>query len=848
VNRLGLALTIALRELHGGAKGFWLFLACLAIGVAAIAASGSMAQAFRLGLEAEQRTILGGDLSLNRRLSMPGEAERAFLEARGRTSLAVSARTMGSKAGIRRLIDLRAVDGAHPLEGSVSLSPASTSLQAALGRQGGLWGAVAEQALLDVFGLKVGDTLDLPYGTVRITAVLLKEPDALGRGFAFAPRLMISTGALDQMRLAQPGSLFSSSLRVVLRSGEDPQSVRTAFEAAFPDQKDNLRDRGRSAEGFGEALGQVELFLSCVGFAALLAGGLGVSGAVRGHMETRRTSIAVLKTLGASAADVRLAYGLQIGVLALLGSLAGALLGALAPFVVQAVYGANLPIPIRTAIFAAPVLVAVAIGLVCAFAFAAPPLGAARATAPTHLLRGGGALGGSPLAERLAGLGGLGLLAGVFAMTSPDPGLAILLALGTAAGWAAFWGMGRLAQLAAHRAPRPGGALGLALANLGGPGSLAPAAAPALGLGLALLAALGQLQSNLVTQVRETAPARAPSVAWTEIPDAGAQAFDRVVAQSVGRPLDEDSYTRTPVLTIRVLALNGRELTPYTVAPDERWFVEDEIGATWLSEQPKSATLTAGTWWPRGPGNPDPASAQVSLTSDVAEAISADVGDRLTVELSGREITARIANVREVDWVGFGPNFSVVFAPGPFQGAAFRHAAIARLTPEEEARVTSALATDFPAVGVIRVRDALAAAGDLFESLAVAIQAVAGVALAAGAAAIAGAMTAGARRRLFDAAILKSLGASRARILTAIVLEQAVAGLIAAVIGTSLGMAAAYAILTGPVEADWVANWPLVAGIVSAAVGGFALLGLVAGALALRRPPYEVLGEAAEFG
>lgn len=845
MRRLGIAARVALAELRGGARGFRLFLVCLAIGVAAIAAAGSMAQAFRAGLEAEQRRILGGDFALTQRLARPTPDQLAFFDARGTTSLAIDTRTMGTRGDTRRLIDLRAVDSVHPLEGTVVLAPAGP-LQPLLEQRGGVWGAVAEQALLDAFGARVGQRFALPYGEVEIRAVLVQEPDALGRGFAFAPRLMVSTGALADLQLAQPGSLYSSSLRVALDRPSTAPQVRAAFARAFPDRVAQLRDRGRSAEGFGEALGRVELFLSCVGFAALLAGGLGVAGAVRGHLETRRTSIAVLKTLGASAADVRLAYGIQIAILALAGALLGAAAGALTPFIVQVVYGPSLPVPIRLGVFWQPLAAAVGVGMLCAFAFAAPPLGAARATPPTHLLGGGGSLGRAPLFERGLAAGGLVALAGLFALTSPDRPLAMMLAAGTAAGWGCFYGLGWLARLLAHRAPRPGGAVGLALANLGGPGSLAPAATPALGLGLALLACLGQVQSNLVTQVRETAPQRAPTVAFTEIPDAQADAFEALVARAVARPLDPDTWNRAPVLTIRVLALNGSPLRPQDVAEDERWFVEDEIGATWTARQPQSATITAGHWWPEGWNDPD--RPLVSLSDEVAAAIGAEVGDRLTVAVSGREVTARIASLRRIDWAGFGANFAAVFAPGPFEGAAFRQAAVGRFSPEEEARVTTALGGDFPSVGVIRVRDALAAAGDLFESLAIAIQAVAAVALAAGAAAIAGAMTAGARRRLFDAAILKSLGASRGRILTAIALEQAAAGLIAAGVGTGLGLGAAWLIVTTTLEATWVPDLPLVAAIVGASVGAFALTGLLAGWLALRQPPARVLAAAAAFG
>ncbi|MEN9874280.1 MAG: hypothetical protein RL186_1177 [Pseudomonadota bacterium] len=839
------ALMIARAELKSGIKGFVLFLVCLAIGVSAIAAAGSMGAAFRAGLAGEQRRILGGDFILSLRQRQPSPEQMAFFKSQGTISMATDTNTMGSANDVRRLIAVRAVDDAHPLEGQVILSPAGQPLQSLLQVQDGVWGAVAEQALLDAFKLKVGDSLSLPYGNVQIRAVLVKEPDALGRGFAFSPRLMIAQRALSPLSLGQTGALYTTNLRTKLADPARAPKVKADFEARFGEDKSALRDTARAADGFGRALDRMELFLSCVGFAALLSGGLGVAGAVRGHLQTRRSSIAILKAMGASGGDVRLAYGIQIFVLACLGSALGLALGAAAPFVTAKLYGAALPIPIELTLFPKPLAIAGGIGLICAFAFAAPPLGAARATPPSHLLRGGGDDGHTPLAERIAAVLGLLALVGLFSVSAPDPMLALALSVGAGVAWLIFFALGALAQKLARAAPRPGGALGLGLAGLGGPRSLAPAAAPALGLGLALLVCLGQVQSNLVTQVRDTAPARAPSVAYTEIPDAGATAFDALIA-SIVPSLNADNYGRTPVMTARVISLNGTEIDPNTVTPSERWFVEQEIGATFLAQKPPSAKLVSGAWWPSD--WQDPFDARVSLEADAAAGIGAKVGDTLGLVVSGREIEARIDSLRKVDWAGFGANFALILAPGPFEGAAFRHVAIARLTPADEAKITKALAKDFPAVGIIRVRDALAAAGDLFESLALAISAIAAIALVAGAAAIAGALAAGARRRLYEAAILKSLGASRARIIAAMALELALVGLIAAAIGTGIGLAAAYGIVTQALEADWTLDVARIARIVFGAIAAFAVAGVATGYAALGRPPARILSASGQFG
>jgi putative ABC transport system permease protein len=839
--RLALAGRIAAAELRGGLRGFRLFLLCLAVGVAAIAASGSVSAAFRTGLEREQRAILGGDLMLSLQQRTPSAEQRALLDRYGDLSESRATRTMASRAeapdAVRRLVEVRGVDKAHPLEGVVVLRPA-LPLAEAFAQRDGVWGAAAEPALLQALGVRVGDRVALPFGVVEIRAEIISEPDALGRGFAFAPRLLTALDAFAPLNLGQPGSLYTSALRLKLAPGQSLPAAKAAFEKAFPEDGTALRDRARSADGLETLLERLELFLSCVGFAALLAGGLGVRGAVAGYLEGRRGSIAVLKTLGASAGDIRLAYGLQIAALASLGALIGVALGAATPFLIAQVFGAALPIPIALSVYPQPLWAAAAAGLLAAAAFALWPLGAARATAPTELFRGGLGLGRTPWLEQAAGVAALLALAGVFALTSPDPVFAAALCGGALAAFVAFYGLGKAAQrVAGALAHRASGSMRLALSGVGGPGSLAPAALPALGLGLALLAGLGQVQSNLVTQVRDTAPARAPSILFTEIPADRAIAFDQTVERALGGPADPEDYARAPILTVRVSAINGAPIDPARVTPSERWVVENEIGATYLGAPPANANLTAGGWWPEGYAGP----LLVSLEEDAARGIGVGIGDRVTFQVLGAPMEAEVTSLRTVDWSGFGANFAAIFSPGPLDAAAARNYAIGRFTPEQEEAITRALAAEFATVGVVRVRDALAAAGDLFESLALAVQAVAAVALLAGAAAVAGALASGARRRLYDAAILKTLGATRGQILTAFGLEQALAGLAAAVLGAGLGLAAAYGAVVQALEADWRLDLALAATITGGCLAAFTLAGLAAGWAALGQSPARVL-------
>jgi len=305
-------------ERRAGVRGFRLFVACLAIGAAAIAGAGSTASAFRAGLAAQSRAILGGDLSFGLRQHRPSDAMQVWAKQHGAASLILEANAMATGPRARRLAQVRAVDGAHPLEGAVRLQ-SGTSLQRALAPRDGTPSAVAEQALFTALGLKVGDRIPLASGVVVLTDVIVAEPDAIGRGFAIAPRLLMRYGDIDAVGLGREGSLFETELRVALPDGVAPLAVKSALEQTFPELKGRVRTRDNATPGLKATIDRLESFLGFVGLAALLAGGLGVQGAVNAYVESRRPQIAALKALGASGADVRAIVGLNVATLAVFG-------------------------------------------------------------------------------------------------------------------------------------------------------------------------------------------------------------------------------------------------------------------------------------------------------------------------------------------------------------------------------------------------------------------------------------------------------------------------------------------------------------------------------------------------
>ncbi|MBO9707734.1 MAG: FtsX-like permease family protein [Caulobacter sp.] len=832
-----LSLRLAARELRSGVRGFRIFLACLAVGVAAIAAAGSTAEAFRHGLAGQAREILGGDLSFGVENRDFTPQERATFERLGATTYTAGARAMAEAPdGERRLVNLRGVDARFPLAGKVKIEGAR-DLQTALADRDGLPGAAVEPALLDRLDLKVGDRFQAGPTALRVSAVLVSEPDGLSRGFQLGPRVIVRRDVIERSGLLAPGGLSARAVRIALPADQDPRAAGKALVARFPDAGLRMRDRLDAAPGARRLIDQLEYFLGFIGLASLVAGGLGVAGAVGAYLSTRERSIAVLKALGADGGLVRNLYMIQIGLLAVLGVATGLAIGAIAPLILGKLAGSSLPIPALFAIYPWPLAKAGLFGLLAAAAFSLVPLARARRTPPSALFRR--TLAASiPLGLETvgAGLAGLGLAALAVA-TAPTPLAAGIMIAGVAVAFALLWALGLGAAWLAGRARAlASGPARLGLANLAGPRSAARTASPAIGLGVGLLACVVLIQSALLAQVTTVAPRTAPAMVFTEIPGEQAAAFDAEVARIAG-PLTPDTYLRLPFATGRISALRGKPVDPQTIAPGERWAFDNDLGLSLLAAAPKDDQVVAGAWWKPGYAGPP----LVALNAEIAQAAGLKVGDTLTLSILGREVETRIAVLRKIEFGGFGPNFNIVLNDRALEGADLRSVAIARLGKPQEAALTRALGRSFPGVNVISVREQLDAAASLFDRLALAVRGAAAVAALAGLLVLAGAIAAGARARAREAATLKVLGATRLQILTAYAIEYGAVGLIAGAAGVALGFAAAWPVVVKVFKASWSVDWSGVMVLLGGAAGLSMAGGLLAAALALAQRPAPVL-------
>ena len=802
---LPLAFRLARREMRGGLRGFGIFLACLAIGVAAIAGVGSLAAAVDAGLKGDARIVLGGDVEFHL-INRPASAEQIAAFGRGGAVAEIAQmRAMARRAdGERRsLIELKAVDGAYPLYGEVALSP-TQNVADALARRDGKWGAVVDAAILPRLDLALGDTIRIGDGEFTIRAVLTREPDFGGNMLIFGPRVMVDMGGLAATNLVQPGSLISHSYRVRLADGVALPSFVADIAARFPDAGWRIRDASNATPSIERFLDRVTLFLTLVGLTALLVGGVGIGNAVRGYLAGRTATIATLKCLGAPGGLIFRLYFTQIMVLAAGGIVLGLAVGGLAPIAFARLLAAQLPVAARVGFYPEPLAVAAAFGFLVTAVFSLWPLGSARDVPAAVLFRD--LVAPERRWPRIGYLGPIGATSLALALlaigVAPDRRIALWFVLGAAAALLAFRLLAAGVIVAAQRIgrvrrpmeSRP--SLRLALANLHRPGAPTGSVVLSLGIGLTVLVTIALVEGNLLREVRDALPAAAPSYFFIDIQPDQVVAFDALMTTTPG----VTGFERVPSLRGRITRINGVPVERVAVAADAQWAVASERGLTYAAEPPRGSRIVAGKWWPPDYAGPP----LVSLDAEIARGMGLGIGDTLTVNVLGREVTAEVASLRAIEWTSLGINYVIVFAPGTLEAAPQTHIATARATPAVEDALERAVTDRFPNVSAIRVKDALDAIARILGQIAIAMRVTAAITVVAGTLVLAGAVAAGHRRRVYDAVVLKVLGATRGDFGRVFVVEYGLLGLATAAIAALIGSIAAYLLLTRVMRADWV--------------------------------------------
>ncbi len=832
---LRLAATFARRELRGGLRGFRVFLACLALGVAAIAAVGTVRAGITAGLTEKGAELLGGDAEARFTYRFATPQERAFFEDISDDLAEVvdfrSMAVVGSgDTAERGLTQVMAVDSNYPLIGQVTLDP-EMPLHNAFADNGG----VMERVLADRLGLTPGDTFSLGSTEFTLRAILLRYPDNASGGFGLGPRTIVRTADLENSGLIVEGTLFETQYRLDLPDETDLDATEALAKSTLPDAGLRWRDSRRGAGGTERFIDRIGSFLILVGLSGLAVGGVGVSAAVRAYLAGKTGTIATLKTLGATRRTIFLTYFIQIGVLTLLGITIGLILGGGIPMLLAPMIEASLPVPANFAFNPAPLAEAAIYGLLAALIFTLWPLARTDDIRAATLFRDAMASGNTLprwpyIATTLLLVATLLGLAAVFSGT-------LWLTLWTAGGIIGALTILILAALAvrwiarrSRKTARGRPSLRLALGAIGARGGEATSVVLSLGLGLSVLAAVGQIDGNLRNAFNDELPDVAPSYFFVDIQPDQIDGFRE--------RLDNDPAVSrvdaAPMLRGIITAINGIPADEFAAG---HWVVRGDRGVTYDNALPDNTRVTEGEWWPEDYTGPP----LISFSAEEAAEIGLQIGDEMTVNILGRNITGTVASFREVTWEDAGIGFVLSMNEAALAGAPHSWISTVYAEEEAEAQILRDLATAYPNITAIRIRDAIAQVATLVEGISAATRYGALATLVTGFLVLIGAAAAGERARTFEAAVLKTIGATRGRIVSSFAMRAALLGLAAGVVALAAGILGGWAVQTFIMENDFTVIWGNALGIVGGGIIVSLLAGLAFAARPLAAKPAQVL-------
>ena len=832
-----LAWRMARREMKGSLSKFRIFLSALVLGVAAIGAVGSVAESMRSGIDGNARLLLGGDLEISSRHKRADEAIMAQAQKWGTIANTTEMRAMlRSPSGERKLVELKAVDEAWPLVGAAKIEGADT-LQEGL-KTGS---ALLQPSLLRSLDIAIGDEVMLGEATLIVAGTLTSEPDRTVNFGGFGPRVLISSQTLALTELEKPGSFISYRTKILLDNPQDIAKAEADIGEALKQTHARLRNTSSAAPGFDAFIARAEAFLILVGLTALLIGGLGVGSAVRAWLHGRMPVIATFKCLGAPTKLIFRIYLLQIMAIAAIGVFMGLVIAAIAPALTASILSNYISVPPVIAIFPKPLFVAGAFGLLTAFIFTLLPLARAQSIRASQLFRSlitpptGLPPFGILLRMVIAGIA----LAVLALIATSDARLTFGFIGGALASLAVLAALGEMVMRLMRRLPSPSYVPArLALSAITRQGSPLRAIIIAFGLGLSVLVAVTLTRHNLDQQISARVADKAPDWFFIDIQPDQIDRFEAISAQIEGI----NDIQKTPMLRGRVSALAGIDAADIDPPEESAWILRGDRALTWQAEPPKGAKIVAGEWWDADyQGKP-----LISISQDAFVDFGLSLGDTVSINVLGRNITAEIANVREIEWECFSINFVFILSPGLLDKAPHSWIATSYADNEEAiAAIEKAVTDEFSNVSAISVREAVATATNILDLLGGAIRLTALVTLMSGIAVLAGTVASSEAQRLSDSIILKVLGARRKDILIAWLLEYALLGLLTALCASVIGTAASAALISGFLRADFYADLTVIASTAIIGAAATCLLGLFGAWRSLGHRPAPHLRELA---
>jgi putative ABC transport system permease protein len=784
------ASAIAWRDLKSAPGKFAFVVLSVAVGVAALVGVRGFSESFRTTLMTESRSLMAGDLSA-RIFHEPSADELkkiATLEqgiAGSQSTWVTETVSMASVPPdpVPLLVSLKAVDPAvYPFYGEAQLEPQMGLQQALAGDS-----AVVADEFLIRLRARVGDTLRLGGRNFKITAVLSQEPDRISAGAGMGPRVMISNAVLERTGLVAPGSRASHRLLMKLPVQADAATVRKKVEDALPDAQ--VMDFKEGNPALSQGLDNATAILSLICLVAMVLGAIGVAMAMHAHLEQRMDMLAILKAVGAQSSDLLRIFLLQTMALGLVGVLIGVGFGALVMEALPAVFGKLLPVHTVLHFPWRAVGAGFGTGLLTTLLFCLPPLLDVRAVRPILVLRRLVEQGPATAKEWFARWWARRLQVGIAVVVIAALG-AIAWALSDSVkvgGWFALLfsiALVVLLVLAAValrtlrfilnrvRLHLPS-SLRHGLANLYRPGNQSAAVLASLGTGVMLILAVYLMQSSLLREIRETASPKLPNVFLIDItPDEvdGVKAFFQHQG-GVTKQVD-----LLPVVQGRFVTLNGKTLDQMQDKHfPRRWLESAEL--SWADAPPEGDKVAQGKWWK------DSGASEIAVGQGTAERLHLGIGSAVQLEVGGRLRNLKVAALYKPDGQHIGSRVSFMLPSGQLKGEQATWYGGAHIEAKKVPEMERALFAAYPTISVINIADVLTRIESVVDQITFVVRFLAGFSILAGLMILASSIASARFRRMREAVVLKTLGATRMRIVRTFSVEFSVLGLLAGSVG-----------------------------------------------------------------
>jgi putative ABC transport system permease protein len=784
------AAAIAWRDLKSAPGKFAFVVLSVAVGVAALVGVRGFSESFRRTLTTEARSLMAGDLSARIYREPTADEEKklaAFEKQIGdvRATWVTETVSMASVPPdpVPLLVSLKAVDPAeYPYYGTADLEPQMTLQQALQGDS-----AVVADEFLIRLNAHVGESLRLGGRSFKITAVLKQEPDRMTAGAGFGPRVMISNAALDRTGLLAPGSRAGHRLLMRLPVRADQTAVRKLVEDALPDAQ--VMDFKEGSPALSQGLDNATAILSLICLVAMVLGAIGVAMAMHAHLEQRMDMLAILKAVGARSADLLRIFLLQTLGLGLAGGVIGVAAGVGVMETLPAVFGKLLPLHTVIEFPWRSVAAGLGTGLLTTLLFCLPPLLDVRAVRPVLVLRRLVEQGPQGFRELLARWWGRRLQLGL--------SLIVLLALGGIAwalsdsvkvgGWFALLFAITLMVLLVLAAValrtlrfllnrvrlRLPSFLRHGLANLYRPGNQSAAVLASLGTGVMLILAVYLMQGSLLRDLRETASPKLPNIFLIDVTTDEVAGVKEFFQHQVGVAQALDLI---PVVTGRFVSLNGQPLEKLKDQHFPRRMLEN-AELSWADAAPAGDKITNGKWWSHGDV------AEMAVGEGAAKRLHLGVGSVVELEVGGIARTLKVAAVYRADGEHLGARVQFVLPSGQIKDEPATWYGGAHIDSKRVAEMERALFATYPTISVINVADVLDRIESVVDQITFVVRFLAGFSILAGLMILASSIASARFRRMREAVVLKTLGATRMRIVRTFSVEFSVLGLLAGSVG-----------------------------------------------------------------